>query len=176
MPKVIARNRAWMIREFANEDRDALVKYANNPRIAGNLRDRFPSPYTPADADAWLAMVAQRSPLTNFAIADDRELIGGIGLGIQDDIHRRSASIGYWLGEPHWGHGIASWAVRAMTDWAFSELELVRIYANVFGSNPASAHVLEKAGYELEGRLRKSVYKNGVFLDGLMYAILRERP
>lgn len=174
MTKTIARNRDWMIREFADSDRDALVKYADNPKIAGQLRDRFPSPYTEADADKWLGVVARGGGRTSFAIADRVELIGGIGLEVQGDVQRRSAEIGYWLGEPHWGRGVASWAVRVLTGWAFENLDLVRIYATVFESNPASARVLEKAGYQLEGRLRKSVCKQGVLMDSLLYAILRE--
>ena len=175
MPKTIARQGEWIIREFAKGDRDALVKYANNPKVAGQLRDRFPSPYTAAEADAWLARVTEGQGRTSCAIADDRELIGGIGLEVLDDIHRRSAEIGYWLGEPHWGRGIATWAVRAVTAWGFAELDLVRIQATVFESNPASARVLEKAGYQLEGRLRRSIWKNGVLMDSFLYAILREK-
>lgn len=170
----IAENEEWAIREFVPGDRDALVKYANNPRIAAQLRDRFPYPYTAADADAWLALVAARGDRTSFAITDDRELIGGIGLEVQEDVHRRSAEIGYWVGEPHWGRGVASWAVQAVTGWGFSELGVVRIFANVFESNPASIRVLEKAGYQLEGRLRRSVYKSGVLMDSFIYAIVSE--
>jgi RimJ/RimL family protein N-acetyltransferase len=169
----IAQNSEWMIREFAGSDRSALVKYANNPMIAAQLRDHFPSPYTESDADAWLAFVGEGASHFGFAIADDRELIGGIGLQVQDDVHRRSAEIGYWVAEPFWGRGIATWAVRAVTEWGFAELDVVRIYAAVFESNPASARVLEKCGYELEGRLLRSVCKKGVLMDSFVFAILR---
>lgn len=89
-------------------------------------------------------------------------------------MHRRSAEIGYWLGEPFWGRGIATAAVIAVTGYAFTRHDLVRLHAGVFEWNPASARVLEKAGYSLEGRLRKSVTKNGETIDQLLYATIRE--
>ena len=88
-------------------------------------------------------------------------------------MYRRSAEIGYWLAEPFWGQGIATRAVRALSDWAFASFDLVRIFAAVFETNPASARVLEKAGFALEGRLRQSITKNGRTFDELLYARLR---
>ena len=85
------------------------------------------------------------------------EAIGGIGLRLGEDIFRRTAEIGYWLGEPFWGKGIATMAVAKMTDFAFSHFDLDRIQAEVFEWNPASSRVLEKAGYSLEGRLRREL-------------------
>lgn len=163
----------WRIRRYRRDDKAALVRYADNPAIARQLRDRFPHPYTPPDADRWLDRVLADPSRPDFAIASARELVGGIGLTPQEDVYRRSAEIGYWLGEPFWGRGIATRAVRALTDWAFAELDLVRIYATVFANNPASTRVLEKAGYALEGRLRKSITKLGATLDSRLYAAVR---
>ncbi len=95
------------------------------------------------------------------------------GIGVAG-VNRHSAEIGYWLGEPFWGQGIATKAVRALTEYAFAHLDLVRIYGTVFEWNPASARVLEKAGYTHEGRLRKSITKDGKIIDQLLYAIVRE--
>ena len=115
-----------------------------------------------------------REPETNFAIAVNNEAVGGIGFTIQMDEARRSAEIGYWLGEEFWGRGIATEALIAVTDYAFCEFEICRLYAHVFEWNPASARVLEKAGYEFEGRMRKSVTKVGQTIDKLMFACVRE--
>lgn len=163
----------YRIRPYESGDVAALVKHANNQKVWKNLRDRFPHPYTRAHAIDWVRHARLQDPLQDFAIAADVELIGGIGVHIQDDVHRRSAEIGYWLGETFWGRGIATRAVDAMTDYAFATYPIVRIYAHVFEGNPASARVLEKAGYECEGRLRKSVYKDGRLLDQLVYGIVR---
>ncbi|MGH7406412.1 MAG: GNAT family N-acetyltransferase [Candidatus Methylomirabilales bacterium] len=101
------------------------------------------------------------------------EAVGRIGLDLQTDVHRRSAEIGFWLAEPYWGRGIATEAVRAMTDFAFATFDLCRIFAGVFEWDPASVRVLEKAGYAYEGRLRKSVTKDGQTIDAFLYAVVR---
>ena len=155
-------------------DRDAIVRHANNRNVWINLRDRFPHPYTDADARRWLDSVVGQKPETNFAIAVAGEAAGGIGFTVQHDVGRRSAEIGYWLGEEFWGRGIATDALIAVTDYAFSNYDVCRLYAHVFDWNRASARVLEKAGYAFEGRLRKSVTKDGQTIDQLMYAMIRE--
>lgn len=163
------------IRSFTTGDGEAIATYANNPRVAINLRDRFPHPYTRADAEAFLEAAWAQQPESDFAIASSSEVIGGIGLHRQGDVHRLSAEVGYWLGEPFWGRGIATAALRAFTDWVFATTALERCFAGVFEWNVASARVLEKAGYTLEGRLRRSVIKDGKIIDQLVYARLRGR-
>lgn len=163
----------WCIRSFTPSDAEALVKYANNRRISINLRDRFPCPYMRGDAEVFLAAAWAQQPECDFAIASRSEVIGGIGFHPQADVHRLSAEVGYWLGEPFWGQGIATRAVRAFSEWVFATTPLVRLYAHVFDWNPASARVLEKAGFTLEGRMRRSVIKEGKIIDQLMYAIVR---
>ena len=164
----------WQVRSFHPNDAEALARNANNRNVSRNMRDTFPYPYELSNAHEWIEFATTQSPETNFAIANDTDLIGGIGITLQSDVNRRSAEIGYWLGEPHWGQGIATAALKATTDWAFSEFDLVRLYGEVFEWNPASGRVLEKAGYELEGRLRKSIVKDGQVIDALLYAMVRD--
>ena len=159
-----------VVRSWSWKDRDSLVYHANNRNIWLNLRDRFPHPYTHNDARIWLEMVVGSKPDTNFAIALNDEAIGGIGFSMQADVLYRSAEIGYWLGEEFWGRGLATEALAAVSDYAFASFDLCRLYAHVFDWNPASARVLEKAGYTYEGRLVKSVTKDGKTIDQLMYA------
>ena len=163
----------YRIRDWVNGDAQSLVRYANNRNVARWLRDRFPHPYTTADARTFLAAVAALNPQTTFAISTDEEAIGGVGLEFGSDIHRFTAELGYWLGEPFWGRGIRTDAARHLTAWAFQNLEIYRIYATVFAGNQASMRVLEKAGFEREGRLRASVFKNGRIMDQLLYARIR---
>ncbi len=162
------------IRSYRAGDKPALLAYADNENVSRNLRDRFPYPYTAEVADWWLKHVAAEEPQTSFAIAPAQAPIGGIGIALGADIHHRSGEIGFWLGEPFWGRGIVTAAVTAFTPWAFERFDLLRIWAGVFESNPASARVLEKAGYELEGRHRAAVFKGGRALDELVYARLRD--
>lgn len=162
------------VRSWEWRDREAMVRHANNRNVSINLRDRFPYPYTDRDARNWLDVVVGRKPETNFAIDVAGEAVGGIGFDVQPDVGHRSAEIGYWLGEQFWGLGIATEALIAVTEHAFANYDLCRLYAHVFDWNGASARVLEKAGYAFEGRLRKSVTKDGQTIDQLMYAIIRE--
>jgi RimJ/RimL family protein N-acetyltransferase len=151
----------------------SLVVHANNRKVSGNLRDRFPYPYTAADATEWIDRAVTEAPARNFAILVDGAAAGGIGVELRQDVFRRSAEIGYWLGEPFWGRGIATEALRAVTDYAFATFDLCRLEAGVFGWNPASARVLEKAGYALEGRSRQAVVKDGRMGDRLLYGLVR---
>jgi [ribosomal protein S5]-alanine N-acetyltransferase len=163
-----------IIRPWCRSDADTLTRYANNRNIWLNVRDRFPYPYTAADARGWLKLrAADKDAPYHFAIEFQGGAIGGIGIEFFDDVHRLTAEIGYWLGEPFWGRGFATLALAAVTRYAFATFDLRRIQATVYKWNPASARVLEKAGYQLEGCLRNYVVKDGRIGDALMFAIVR---
>lgn len=144
--------------------------YANNRKVWINLRDRFPHPYTTRDGYAFLKHTREQRPETAFAIVVDNQAAGGIGFQLHGDVERVSAEIGYWLGEPFWGRGIATEALVAVTEYAIATHGLTRVYAVPFAWNHASCRVLEKAGYVLEGRLRRSAVKDGSVTDQLQYA------
>jgi RimJ/RimL family protein N-acetyltransferase len=163
-----------MIRDWAKEDARSIAKHANNRNIAMWLRDGFPCPYTVSDAEAFLGLVSQQSVRTAFALATAQEAVGGIGLEFGKDVHRFTAELGYWLGEPFWGRGVMTEAVRQFTIWTFRQFEVYRIHATVFSGNTASLRVLEKAGFQQEGCLRASVFKNDRILDQFLYAKIRD--
>lgn len=162
------------IRSYEYSDQEALVKYANNYNISRLLRDHFPFPYTKSDAETWLIHACSQEIETNFVIANEVELIGAIGINLQNDVNRFSSEIGYWLAEPFWGKGITTLALKKFTEYAFNNFSLNRIYANVFEGNDASEKVLLKAGYRKEATLRKAVFKEGKLLDQYIYTILKE--
>jgi RimJ/RimL family protein N-acetyltransferase len=164
----------FQIRDWTSEDAQSLAMYADNRRIAMWLRDRFPYPYTLLDAEAFLLAVEQQDVRTTFALATADEAIGGIGLEFGADVHRFTAELGYWLGEPFWGRGIMTDAVRLFTAWAFESFEIHRIHAAVFAGNQASVRVLEKGGFQREACLHASVFKDGRILDQFLYAKTRE--
>ena len=161
------------VRSWRKSDLDALVRYANNPKIAANLRDQFPHPYTRSAAAAYLTDVRMAEVETSFAVEYAGEAIGGIGFKLGTDIARLTAEMGYWLGEPFWGRGLMTRAVFAASEWAFQDYKLTRIFAMAFSHNVASMRVLEKAGFEREGILRRSAVKNRVILDQVLYAKVR---
>jgi ribosomal-protein-alanine N-acetyltransferase len=163
-----------LIRSWRKTDLHSLVRFANNPAVARNLRDGFPSPYTLRDAEQWLTMMACQGTESQFAVDLHGEAIGGIGITIGQDVHHIDAELGYWLGEPWWGKGIMTGAINAFVPYVFRSFPLERVHAHVFAWNGASSRVLEKNGFVLEGRLRKAVMKQGTIMDMMLYARLRD--
>jgi RimJ/RimL family protein N-acetyltransferase len=161
------------IRPWQLDDADSLAKHANNRKVWLALRDRFPHPYSVDDAHQFLRTSVTEQPVTNFCIEVDGAAAVGIGFRLGQDVHRSTAELGYWLGESFWGLGVMSEAVAAFADLCFTNFPLRRVYAEPFANNPASARVLEKAGFVFEGRLKSNVVKNGQLLDSLLYAKTR---
>jgi RimJ/RimL family protein N-acetyltransferase len=157
-------------------DAESLARQANDRGVWQNLRDRFPYPYTQADAVAYIEHVATRPVQTSFGIEVDGQAVGSISLMLGDDIARQTAEIGYWIGREFWGRGIMVEAVRATTRYAFEVLGLVRVFAVPFVTSTRSSRVLEKAGYVKEGLMRLSAVKEGRILDQFLYAAYSDRP
>ena len=164
------------LRPLTLSDADALVRHADNPKIAAKLRDRFPNPYTYEDAQKFLAAVVERddtSPEFVLGIEVDGEVVGGIGIIRGTDIERISAELGYWLSEDYWGRGIMTSAIRHFAPWVMERFGLLRLHADTFHDNPASARVLEKAGFRKESVKRRAAIKNGDVKDLNVYVMLR---
>jgi [ribosomal protein S5]-alanine N-acetyltransferase len=159
-----------VVRRWRMADAEAVVRHANNPNIARQLRDRFPHPYSQANARAFLKMATSASDESNLAIEVDGEAVGAIGYVIGVDVERYSAEIGYWLGETYWGRGIVTEALVLVTDHVFATANLLRLFALPFADNAGSIRVLEKAGYVREAILRSSSVKAGQPRDQALYA------
>ncbi len=168
--------RTCVLRPLVEADAPALARHADDGEVWLNLRDRFPHPYTLDDALAYVAAVAARPVQTSFGIVVDGEAAGSVSLMVGDDIARRTAEIGYWLGREFWGRGIVTDAVVAATRHGFEQLGMHRVFAVPFARNAASGRVLEKAGYGREGLMRRSALKDGEVLDQWLYAACDDRP
>ena len=158
------------IRDYRLGDAESLARHANNRKVWLGLRDAFPHPYRIEDAKKFLQGSVPGLPRLHFCIDIGGAAVGGIGLRPGEDVHRHTAEFGYWLAEEFWGQGIMSEIVPAFVDYCFKEFSLNRISAQTYSNNPASARILEKAGFVFEGRLRKNVVKDGKILDSLLYA------
>lgn len=167
-------NTAFTLRKWQSSDLESLLQEANNWKIARNMTDKFPHPYTESHGEAFIEFAGGKGPAQIFAIEVAGRAVGGIGLHPQEDIHRKNAELGYWLGEDYWGKGIISQAILEMLEFAFANPELERVFARPFGSNLASQRVLEKCNFVLEARLEKVLFKNGAYEDELIYALRRE--
>lgn len=160
------------IREWVLEDAEDLALAINNKNIQDNLRDGIPYPYTIKDAKEYIMQMLSADKATTYAYAitvDDRA-VGSIGVFRCSNIHSRTAEMGYYIAEPYWGKGIGTTAIRKTCDYVFDHTDIIRIFAEPFAYNQASCRILEKAGFQCEGILRKNAIKNGVIIDMKMYA------
>ncbi|MBI5505390.1 MAG: GNAT family N-acetyltransferase [Deltaproteobacteria bacterium] len=147
----------FLLRAWGEPDAESLAAQANNRNVWSNLRSRFPRPYTIANARTWIARVASGHERgLQFAIDIDGIAVGGIGIDVISYNAPRLGEIGYWLGEDFWGRGIASKAVPLVCAQGFEKLALARLRAVVRDSNAASLRVLEKSGFALASKLRRS--------------------
>jgi [ribosomal protein S5]-alanine N-acetyltransferase len=162
------------IREIIEKDKYSIVKDADNKKISKNLRDTFPFPYTVKDAENWLVVLNNNISKRSFAIANEEELIGAIGIEPCKDVNRFSGELGYWLGEPFWGKGVTTLVVKEFIKYVFEFYDLIKIFAYVFSSNPSSGKVLVKAGFKLEGCMRNQIVKDVKILDQLVYGIIKK--
>ena len=163
----------YCLRPYRDLDVKSLAKYANNKKIWKNLRDGFPHPYSEENAREWIAITKKNREGLTLAICLEDQAIGNVGISLGVDVHFRTAELGYWLGEEYWGQGIMQNAVRLYVDFVFEEFNLLRVFAEPFEHNVASCRLLEKAGFNLEGKLENNAVKNGVVLDVMMYAKIR---
>jgi len=161
------------LRPLRSSEAGRMAELANNEKIARNLRDGFPHPYTLADAENFLSKFTNQDPVTYFGIDFNEEYVGNISLVPCQDIYRMSAEIGYFIGEPFWNKGIVTTAVNLITEYGFQQLGIIRIQTGVFEYNTASQRVLEKCGFVKEGVFRKSVIKQGKLWDEVRYAKLK---
>lgn len=163
-----------VLRPFLESDQAALVRFCNDSTLRDNVRDGLPDPYTVEDAAAFIRKCSGENPQATFVVEYQGEVAGCIGLVLQENVYRLSAELGYWIGKPFRGKGIATRAVELMTIYAFDQLGLIRVYAGVFDFNVASAKVLQKSGFQLEGILRQAVVKNGAICNEYRYARLKQ--
>lgn len=158
-------------------DQAAYLEHLNDPGVTDWMLV-IPHPYTEQDANFWvrhcLDAAAANPQITELAVRrNDGFLVGGIGLRLTTGLGHHRGELGYWLGRPFWGHGLATAAVRAMIAYGFATFGLKRIQATAFPGNKASHRVLEKAGFQREGLLKCYHLKNGLLIDACMYALVK---
>ncbi len=175
LPLPVLQGERCVLRALVAGDAASLRRHADDVDVARNLFDGFPTPYTPAHADAWCARDANSGMFGYvWGIVVDGEVVGCIALAPQAGWLRCNAEIGYWLGKAHWRRGITSDAVRQVTDWAFAVLpEVTRIFAPSFAWNEGSQAVARRCGYAREGVQKQAAIKDGEVVDRVFWASYR---
>lgn len=163
------------IRKWQKTDAPELAKALFNKKVQDNLRDGLPYPYTEENALEYIESIqkADENDVFVFAVVADGKVVGNVGVERQKNVHRLTAELGYYLDEECWGKGIMTEAVKELCAYVFDVSDIVRIFAVTYADNVASCRVLEKAGFLLEGVLKKAAIKNGVIKDLKTYALLR---
>lgn len=164
------------LRPWRMGDASALAAILNNQKILDNLRDGIPFPYTLDDAQSYIAGMLAADPHQTyaFAITVNDQVVGSIGAFRKDNIHSRTAEMGYYVAESHWRQGIASGAIAQICRHIFDTTDILRIFAEPFAYNIGSCAALEKCGFVREGVLRKNAVKNGRVLDMILYSLISE--
>ena len=164
------------IRKWKLTDAKDIAVALSNKKIQDNLRDGLPYPYSEQDGIDFISSMlsANEDETFAFAITLDDKVIGSIGVFRQQNIHRQTAEMGYYIAEEYWGKGIMTDAVKQICEYVFKNSDILRIYAEPFAYNAGSCRVLEKAGFQYEGTLRNNAVKNGKVIDMKMYSLLRE--
>ena len=164
------------IRKWKLTDAKDIAVALSNKKIQDNLRDGLPYPYSEQDGIDFISSMlsANEDETFAFAITLDDKVIGSIGVFRQQNIHRQTAEMGYYIAEEYWGKGIMTDAVKQICEYVFMNSDILRIYAEPFAYNTGSCRVLEKAGFQYEGTLRNNAVKNGKVIDMKMYSLLRE--
>jgi RimJ/RimL family protein N-acetyltransferase len=162
-----------ILRPFYDNDAEVLAQLINNKKIWDNLRDYIPFPYSVDDAVFFIRQTQKENPQMSFAIEFDQQFCGAIGLIGQSDVYKKTAELGYWLGEKYWNKGLATVSVKLITDYAINELDFIRVHTGVFEYNAGSMRVLIKNGYTKDGIFRKSILKNERILDEHRFSLTK---
>jgi len=155
------------LNELNNSDITAIANQLNNENVARYLSSKIPFPYSESDAK-WFVEEGSKIGI-NKAIYFRDSLVGVTGMVPGSFEYERTGEIGYWLGENHWGKGIATEAVTQLTSHVFEHTNICRLIAPVFGPNHASMRVLKKCGYTLEAIQKQALYKHGRMYDSHVY-------
>ena len=163
------------IRKWKLTDAKDIAVALSNKKIQDNLRDGLPYPYSEQDGIDFISSMlsANEDETFAFAITLDDKAIGSIGVFRQQNIHRQTAEMGYYIAEEYWGKGIMTDAVKQICEYVFKNSDILRIYAEPFAYNKGSCRVLEKAGFQYEGTLRNNAVKNEKVIDMKMYSLLK---
>ena len=164
------------IRKWKLSDAADLARAVSNKNVQDNLRDGLPYPYTERDGAEYIeAMLsADENKIFAFAVTVDDRAIGSVSVFRGENIHRRTAELGYYIAEEYWGKGVMTDAVKQICEYVFNNSDIIRIYAEPFADNKASCRVLEKAGFQFEGILKSNAIKNEKIIDMKMYAIIAQ--
>ena len=166
-----------ILRDFVEDDWHAMLAYSSDPLYLRYNSSIEGTEERVKEFLGWFISQQRQEPRIKFQLAvtlkSNTMLIGNCGVRM-DEVNSVEANIGYELDPKHWNNGYATEAASAIVDFGFNRFGVHRIWADCIAENTGSAHVLEKLGMKLEGRLREHKYFKDRWWDTLIYAILAD--
>jgi len=166
-----------ILRDFVKNDWQRVLEYQSDPLYLRYNPWVKRTPDAVQDFVGWFLDQQVQKPRLKYQLAvvlkSNHQLIGNCGVRM-DKVGEIEANIGYEFDPNYWNHGYATEAAHAIVDFGFKHFGVHRIWADCVAENTGSAHVLEKLGMKLEGRLREKEYFKGKYWDALLYAILEQ--
>lgn len=163
------------LRELNEFDLEVINKWRNDPELITNLGAPFRYINYEVDKNWYNSYMNNRNTNVRCSIVDESDSILGLVSLVSIDYINRSAVFNIMIGDKaNHDKGIGSFAVKEMLQHAFNNMNLQRVELGVLEDNARAIHLYEKCGFKCEGRKRKAKYKNGKFVDLLIYAILKE--
>ena len=164
------------LRKLRKSDAESIQKHAKDKEISRYTT--LPHPYKLEHAQYFIKLTHKKmrkkeSYEFGIELKGTKKIIGMIGL-MNIEFKNKKSELGYWLGKEYWRKGLTTESLGLVLKFGFEELKLEKIYAKVMYPNIASANLLKKNGFKLEGRLRKNTLKNGKLMDDLIYGLLKE--
>jgi RimJ/RimL family protein N-acetyltransferase len=145
-----------LLRQFSHEDAKIVQKLAGN-KLVSEPTLNIPYPYQDGMAEEWISnqiLNWKNRTQVIYAVTDkvSKQLLGAVSLV---EIKGTEAELGYWFGKPYWGEGYCTEATKALVEFAFANLGIVKIVAEHLSSNSASGRVMEKVGIRYDGSSQK---------------------
>jgi len=168
---MIIKSKKFILRPAKLSDAENIYKYQQEKEVKKGFMTT-PKSVNEVKRDI-LKSKKNKTTGESFVIDINGKAIGEISLHFDDPFHKKKMKIAYWIAKDYSGKGITTKAVNLVVKYAFKKYKLVRLWAWCRTFNKASARVLEKAGFKLEGILRKNKFKNGKYLNDMVWARVR---
>ncbi|HRD75693.1 MAG TPA: GNAT family N-acetyltransferase [Hyphomicrobiaceae bacterium] len=157
---------AFELRRLRHTDRERFAALAGAYDVARCTSD-IPFPFSAIEATSWIDI---RPGDLRLAIVVDGELVGAVGYFLRPS---GIAELGYWIGMPWWGRGLATATSRVVVDDAFRQTRIPAFSAHHFADNPASGRILMKLGFAVMGQGREFCRARSAAVDTVSYWLAR---
>ncbi len=165
-----------ILRPFQLSDAKTVQRLAGHKEITSRT-GRIPYPYPDGLAETWIqsqpeSFAKGANVVFAMTLKDSGEIVGCMSMEGISKKHQKG-EMGYWVAVDHWDKGYCTEAAQVLVKYAFEQLKLNKITSRHKATNPASGKVMQKLGMTYEGTLRQEMFSEGVFVDIVVYGLLK---